>query len=50
MRGPKAYEVGAKLHAKDKGGYWYPAKIIEREDRRPTGEVSREVLRLPEEP
>ena len=30
MRGPKAYEVGAKLHAKDKGGYWYPAKIIEK--------------------
>ena len=30
MRGPDAYGVGAKLHAKDKGGFWYAAKIIEK--------------------
>jgi hypothetical protein len=30
MRSPAAYGVGAKLHARDRGGYWYAAKIMDK--------------------
>ena len=39
MRGPAAYEVGAKLYAKDKGGYYYAAKIMKKTADQPAKEV-----------